>query len=300
MGIAARHRWDGKPAGPLRSTGGSDTTPSVAAAPFTHEDLITARRRLAGDLVATPLIGGLELGGGDVRFKPERMQPTGSAFYRGALHWCSRQLGTRRGVVLNGAGLPVAALAAVLHSARSHRIPLEIQTTAEAAEALDPRALDTRDRDHGRWQVSRDPRTAVDARLADGWTAFPEWTDPAVALGLATLGAELAEQVPADCGAVVVTDPLLVPGIRWGLALVRNAGAGREGPGSQADQMPDVVAPAVDPVSAAAAASTRAPEGADDLLAEVRRQCGVDLSGPAATAAFAWAVARDDGCCVVA
>lgn len=241
--------------------------PEDTATSLDLERLQTAAKRLRGDLVATPVVGGLTLpgrGGGiaekdiaagnaaghgfggskadplpagadrqphggvsDLRLKPECLQPTGSAFIRGALHWCGRQLGARRGVAVDGAKERRPALAALLRSARLHRIPMEVW-------GVDPGLILSGDPgmhldiQHCSWKAVGSDAAAlgVEARGREGWTVWPGWADPDAYLGLATLGLELGQQLPMDTGHVVVGALELRDPVAAGLECFRTAGDG--------------------------------------------------------------------------
>src|SRR5262245_18243381 len=91
---------------------------------ITAASLAAAAARLRGHVVATPLIGTPWLPGAslpDVRWKPELLQPGGSAWVRGYQHFLLRQMGRCAGLVYAG---PSARLLAAALAAMQHRLPL--------------------------------------------------------------------------------------------------------------------------------------------------------------------------------
>lgn len=172
------------------------------------EEIRAAAKRLRGHVVATPLIGvawpvGAAL---DVRCKPELLQPGGSGWYRGYLHWLLRSLGSLPGVVFDG---PTPRLRAAALAARQHRLPLSVLVPEEPAASL------------SRWlsgaavevEVCAEPAArAEELRGSRGFQPFPGIEVADVAAGLATIGLELAEELPAECLAVyapaAVADPV--------------------------------------------------------------------------------------------
>lgn len=233
-----------------------------------------AARRLSGHLVRTPLIGtpfGLADALGlpvepDVRSKPERLQCGADAWFRGYLHFLLRSLGAHAGLVadVGGSRAAAAAIAAALH-----RVPFVLVAAVEPAAELGAvlRAAGAEVRLDG------DPEIAARA-LAQrrGFRRLPDQGDADVALGLATIGLELAEQLPRSTAAVVAPEELAA-------AIEQGLRAG----GCTA---------AVVPVCAPAAGN------GDDAgargAAVWRRAHGLDL-GPASRAVFAAAVARGGG-----
>ena len=89
------------------------------------DDIQAAAHRLAGHLVATPVIGGLRLTGFDVppdlRVKPELLQPGGTLRFRGTLHYLLRKLGSLKGLVFWGEVRHVLASAL---AGQTQRLPM--------------------------------------------------------------------------------------------------------------------------------------------------------------------------------
>lgn len=181
---------------------------------LTAASIAAAARRLTGHLIATPLIGGLplcaSLPAADVRWKPELLQPGGSGWFRGYLHFLMRRLGGLPGLVF--AGPPARALSAAV-AAQHHRLPLGVvlaaapdddygaalrATGAEIAIAADRAA----------WAGERQRR--------QGHAVLPGADDPDVAAGLATIGLELAADLPRACRQVYVPAEV-APAIAAGL-----------------------------------------------------------------------------------
>ena len=146
----------------------------------------SARARLRGQLVATPLIGGLELPGfpgePSLRIKPESLQPSGSIWFRGAMHEVARQLGKTKGLLVAGDDRPLLAAA---RAAALQRVPTVVFLRGEQnrLRALLPDAVEV--------EVVADAvhaRDAVEAaRGPRGFRPMPGIEDPEYALGIATL-----------------------------------------------------------------------------------------------------------------
>lgn len=161
-----------------------------------------AARRLQGHLVAAPLIGGLPRLPGlpdvDVRWKPELLQPGGSGWYRGYLHFLQRRLGALPGLVF--AGPTRRALAASL-AAQQLRVPLVVALSAAPPEDLGVALAAA----GAELEVAADPaRLAEERRRRLGHGLMPTADDPDVAAGLATIGLELAAGLPRSCRSVFV------------------------------------------------------------------------------------------------
>ena len=184
--------------------------------PLEDSAIEAAAQRLRGQLVATPLIGGLRLPGfqvpPDLRLKPELLQPGGAMRYRGTLHYLMRKLGQLKGLVLWGP-------------------PRQVLTDALAASTQRLPMTSFWESDPGDWseqlqacgcavEQAADPVAA--ARSHGEKTGFhllpPDCVDPDFLLGLATVGLELALELPRDCALVVVssTGSGLQAGLRAG------------------------------------------------------------------------------------
>lgn len=179
------------------------------------ESIRAASVRLRGHVVATPLIGGLLLPGfdhgADVRIKPELLQPSGSIWYRGLLHFVLRAMGRHaRYAWAEGGGSALAAAAAASIARAPVCLFLSEPPVPGAAAALV----------HLGAQIERvdDPQAAVrDHGRSTGAMRFPGVEDADVAAGIATVGLELAAALPHDAAAVFVPEGLQEP-VAAGLA----------------------------------------------------------------------------------
>ena len=203
------------PSSQLPATSLVVVTPLAGLAP---EAVVAASRRLQGQFVRTPLIGGLAawpmpvVVPEEVRIKAEMSQWAGSVWSRGVLHWFHRQMGQAKGIFTRG---PARALCAVAAGAVAHRTPCRLlvdeplsadQSAArDLLEALAQRAVD------GMCTLDADVQAhEADAR-ALGFRRFDLSTaEPDVAAGLATVGFDLAAEVPGDCAGIYV--PECAPG----------------------------------------------------------------------------------------
>ena len=162
-----------------------------------------AARRLTGHLVATPVIGDLRLPGFEVppfvRVKAECLQTAGSVWYRGHVHHLLQSLGRYKGLVLHGE--PRVILAQAL-AGLIHRLPM-VAVTAGL-----PAPIATLVVGSGCEVVVSSDAAAVAAEKASatGFRLAAGIEDPSVHAGVATLGLELADELPADVSRVVVTD----------------------------------------------------------------------------------------------
>lgn len=172
-----------------------------------------AAQRLAGHLVATPLIGTPWLGSGgswpDVRWKPDLLQPSGSAWFRGYQHFLLRQLGRCAGLVWQG---PAAHLLAVALAAHQHRLALH----AWCDESLPDGLLELLPPEVTLHRQGGADAAAAKARQL-GYTTVPP-DHPEVQAGLCTIGWELAPNLPHGCHRVFASPPL-VSAVAAGLAL---------------------------------------------------------------------------------
>ncbi len=179
-----------------------------------------AAARAAGDGVVrrTPLITSRMLSdrcGGDVVLKAENLQRTGSFKIRGTLAKLAELgAGSRHGVVAGSAGNHAQALA---YAARHHRVPCEIfvpdgasLSKTEASRAYGATVVLVGD------SVEDAVRAARERADAAGMAFVHPFDDLAVVAGQATLGVELAEDVP-DLRLVVV--PLGGGGLATGIAI---------------------------------------------------------------------------------
>jgi threonine dehydratase len=197
-----------------------------------------AARRLSGQLVATPILGGLRLPGfavaADLRLKAELLQPGGALYWRGIQHFLLRQFGSSRGLWI--VGPPRLAVVAAI-AAASHRLPAVVQVTAGMTGASELRELGCE------LHEVRDAAASDEAeRRRRGFAALPGLDDPDVAAGIATVGLELARELPSDCAAVFAAPPWVdAIGQGW-------AAGGRSSP----------VLPAASPVPSGLGAALRA------------------------------------------
>jgi threonine dehydratase len=185
---------------------------------FSRADLTAAAARLRGHLVACPVIGDLCLPGwqlhSEVRLKAELLQPGGSMTFRGAQHWLLRQLGKRKGFVLHGDEDMVAVFARAAHCQRAPALALLAQDPSSSlraalATAKVPFVVDGSD-----GAVCR----ATDHGPAAGFTPTPPVSDHDVALGVATVVLELADELPADTARLIVAPAALTAAVAAGTA----------------------------------------------------------------------------------
>lgn len=180
---------------------------------FTAAQVEGAHARLRGQIVHTPLIGGLSLPGfavpADLRVKPEVLQAGGSLHARGALHWLARALGRHKGVVIGGGERAVLAAA---WAAAQHRLPALVCLDASPSPAV-ARLLEMTG-----CEVVIAPDGAAGLARARGFHLLPGAEDPDHALGIASLACELHADLPAECDVVLVAPPPLAPPLAAGLA----------------------------------------------------------------------------------
>jgi threonine dehydratase len=156
-------------------------------------DVRAAARRIAGDVLRTPLLGmGPDLP--DLRLKAESLQPTGAFKLRGASNAVAQlDDGQRRaGVVTHSSGNHAQALAS---AAAQHGVPCtvvmpegSIQAKVDATRAWGATVE----------LVPAADRERVCADIADrtGATIVPPYEDAAVIAGQGTVGLEICEQAP--------------------------------------------------------------------------------------------------------
>ena len=92
------------------------------SAPVVH----SAAAKLRGQVVPTPVIGGVHLAGDgevDLRWKAELIQTGGSGWYRGYLHLLLKSYGALPGVSFCG---PVAQVLAAAVAAYHHRLSMHV------------------------------------------------------------------------------------------------------------------------------------------------------------------------------
>ena len=176
----------------------------AALSPPVRADLEAARARIAGHARRTPLLGAPlldRIAGRPVRVKAECLQLTGSFKFRGAFNALA-QLPPGEGVIAFSSGnhaqgvAHAAALqgrAAVIvmpHDAPAVKVE---RTAAYGAEVV-------------RYRRGREDRAEVGARLAAerGLHLVRPYDDARVIAGQGTCGLEIAEDMPADTGEVIV------------------------------------------------------------------------------------------------
>jgi hypothetical protein len=171
-------------------------------------DISAAHGRLRGQLVAAPLIGGLDLPGfavpSDLRLKAEVLQPSGSLWFRGAMHWAMRQLGRHKGVRIDGAPRAVLAWACAAREAR-----LEVHAPGAAAWSPDIARA-----------VAHYGAVAEDAA---GFVEAPGIDAPEFAAGVASVVIELLDELPHDTRRLVVAPAVLARLVAWGVEAMGRA-----------------------------------------------------------------------------
>ena len=259
----------------LAKTAAVPDTCATMAAPSADE-IEAAAARLRGHIVSTPLIGGLVLPARrlpeGLRVKPEVLQPSGSLYYRGAMHWMLRQLGALKGVALHGADRTVLAAAV---AAAQHRLPMVAFTVGEPDRDVWSLLQAVGCEVSPRPTAGQTRQMAASVQASQGYRVMPGLEDTDYAAGVATVGLELGEDLPASTELVVVSPLELVEPVALGLlaagANVRVQGVDEEG--------------------------CRAPA---ELREEVRAALRLDVGGPG-LAALNWTLEHDNGAwpCVV-
>lgn len=155
--------------------------------------LEAAAARLRGALVATPLLGEPLLVGRGVaeglRLKLECLQCGGSAWFRGAMHALARRFGSIARLAAEGDADCVRALAS---AAALQRVECHALAPADAAQRAVLVALGA---------VLHEAQAGLPGTLARLDRAAPDFTE-----GLATLGLELADELPSEIVAVFVAE----------------------------------------------------------------------------------------------
>jgi threonine dehydratase len=166
----------------------------------TPDDVLAARRRIAGHVVRTPMLRHPvldEWAGGTVLLKPEPLQRTGSFKLRGATN-AVLQLGDaerRAGVITYSSGnhgQAVACAAAAAGTRAMVVMPADAPRIKAESTARWGAEIVTYDR-------ARDDREAIAAGIAErtGATLIPPFDHPHVIAGQGTAGLELAEDADA-------------------------------------------------------------------------------------------------------
>jgi threonine dehydratase len=239
------------------------------------DSILAATRRLAGHLVATPVIGAVRLPGwalpAELRVKAECLQMGGTVMFRGYLHHLMRSLGRYKGVALWGTPRQLVAQAL---AASIHRLP-----GFAVAELQVPPPLRVMIEGCGHDLTVVDPGDGAAARLErarrTGFQPMPGLEDADVHDGVATIGVELADQLPCGVERVVVSPALLVGPVCAGLRA-----AGRELPVVGADAAGEDFGP----LGQAVAQGLRLlsdPEGLAALAHECRFAASQPECGPA-------------------
>jgi threonine dehydratase len=188
---------------------------------ITPDDIRTARQRLAGVALRTPLLPATwaDSNGRTLALKPENLQPIGAFKLRGAYNAIAALCESEppRLVVTHSSGNHARGVA---YAARAFGIPATIvmpDTTpavkVEATRALgaEVELVDPADR------VTRAERIVAN----DGATLVPPYDDPNVIAGQGTVGAEIAEDLPdADIVLAPVSGGGLISGIATAIKAV--------------------------------------------------------------------------------
>jgi threonine dehydratase len=182
--------------------------------PLDAAEIDSARRRIAGAALRTPLVPGT-----DAFLKLECLQPTGSYKIRGATNVLKTRLEGRERIgriVTASAGNFGQALAA---AARDLGLPITIHVPDHAArvkvEALERLGADVREHDFAGWWRIMETRDS-----GDEGTFFHPVCEREVIAGAATIGAEILEDLP-DVEAILI--PIGGGGLACGIAQVVKA-----------------------------------------------------------------------------
>lgn len=202
----------------------------VTAAPIpTIADIQSARRRLAGVAVLTPLLGDPILSeqfGRPVFVKAETLQRTGSFKFRGAYNRIAALIPAEReaGVVAFSSGNHAQGVAAAA-TLRRVRAAIVMPSDAPKAKIEGTRRLGG---EVVLYDRERESREEIAAALAAerGAVLIPSFDDPHVIAGQGTCGLEIAEQIAA-LGLVLgdVVTPVGGGGLASGLGLALQAAA---------------------------------------------------------------------------
>lgn len=176
--------------------------------PLQRADVEAALNRLRGQLVATPIVGGLDLPGfavpADLRLKAESLQPSGSLWFRGAMHWAMRQLGRHKGVRVSG---PPRAMLALACAAREARIAGQTAPDASLSPSLAAALAHF--------------GCLVGAPIpASGFVDPPGLASPDFAAGIASIALELLDDLPRDTQRLLVAPAALAGAVAAGAAAI--------------------------------------------------------------------------------
>ena len=215
------------------SAGSSDEavpTPFASGCEFDAASLQTAERRLRGHLARTPIVGGLMLpvawGLGELRVALERLQPTGTLRYRGALHVALRQFGARKGMVFaDNAGGPDAVdraddeLLAHCAVAYGQRVPmLAIRIGAPPPRVVRLLGIHGCELEVVAGPADRD--AAVERACRQRGFAAVTTADEDYRLGVATLALDLESELPTAVESVGLADPRLAAAVDAGFRAI--------------------------------------------------------------------------------
>lgn len=231
--------------------------------------------KLRGHLVETPLIGGVDLLGfecpPELRIKTENLQGPGGIWLRGALRELSRHFGSLKGVVVADAVRPT--LAAAL-AAKAQRLPciavVGVDDAVQIGDVLRRLGAEVVTVDDARSAVEQPAAIATDR----GFALMPDVTGQAYLEGVATVGFELARDLPSGVVEVYVAPARLAAAVELGLSA-----SGRKATVHGVDRAPD--------------AET------DRLVAALRRTARLDSDPVAVTALQAAMDGNSPNPCVV-
>jgi threonine dehydratase len=182
------------------------------SAPVVH----SAAAKLRGQVVTTPVIGGVHLAGDgevDLRWKAELIQTGGSGWYRGYLHLLLKSYGALPGVSFCG---PVAQVLAAAVAAYHHRLSMHVFSSVPLLDDVNEALASLK----ATVEVVADPvASAARMQRQNGHLPLPGAEHPEVAAGLATIGMEFGTHLPAECTAVYVPS-IAAAAIAAGLAVV--------------------------------------------------------------------------------
>ncbi len=181
--------------------------------------IVSALEKLSGNLVATPLIGALRLPGiscpVDLRVKPENLQIGSGIWFRGAMHELAQHFGSCKGIVVAGSarraygGICAAAL---------QRVPAIAVVPAASMTPEFESLFASQDADLVVVPEGEDVDTRADAVGRErGYQRMGGLDAPRYAAGIATVGLELARELPFDTASVFVSPPVLAGPIEAGL-----------------------------------------------------------------------------------
>jgi threonine dehydratase len=173
-------------------------------------DIEAAATRLAGQIVATPLLGNAALDaavGGRVLLKPETLQRTGSFKFRGAFNKISRLAAgpdRPRAIVAYSSGNHAQGVAAAAQAVGTRAL-IVMPSDSPTVKVEGVRAFGGEVRFYDRWSESRE---AIGAEIAAerGSILVPPFDDPFIIEGQGTVGLEMLEQAGIEmdqllCGA---------------------------------------------------------------------------------------------------